>query len=131
MDKLVNISMIMRIEEAAFSDLAKAVDHQIESLVDLESWPEIKSVSNATISEIKKSETVDGIEKRNVDNYTVGEVIDILSRFPRDYEFDCCGEQDYSIIVYHNSKTVSIDRKSFIDELIKTVKDNTHSNNKI
>ena len=102
--KKVNISMIVEIENNAFEELAKCVDHHIETFINTDEWPEIKSISNAKI--------------------TVGEVIDILSTFPRNYEFLNCGESDYAIWVDHNSGMVSIDRKDWIDEQIKNIQNN-------
>ena len=118
--KKVNVSMIIEIESKAFEDLAKSIDHHIENFIDLDSWPEIQSISDAEINEINEDDhTSNGIEKRDFDNYTVGEVIDILSTFPKDYEFLCCGESDYSIWVDHNSGMVSIDKTDFINDQIK------------
>ena len=61
------------------------------------------------------------IEKETFDNYTVKEVIDILSKFPQEYEFLCCGESDYAIWVDHDSKMVSIDRETFINGMIENI----------
>ena len=96
--------------------------------MDLWSWPEIKSISSGEVTEIKEennnenSETVGGIEKREFDNYTVEEVINILSTFPKDYEFLCCGESDYAIWVDHTSGMVSIDRADWINNQIENLK---------
>lgn len=129
--KKVNVSMIVEIETKAFEDLVKCIDHRIESFVDLEGWPEIKSISNAQIEELDDNNIINGIEKREFNNYTVGEVIDILSTFPRDYEFLCCGESDYAIWVDHNSSMVSIDKSELINKQIeKIVKNNSLQSNK-
>ncbi len=128
--KRVNVSMIVEIESKAFEDLAKSIDHHIESFVDLDSWPEIQSISNAEIKEIKdENSVINGIEKREFDNYTVGEVIDILSTFPKDYEFLCCGESDYAIWVDHNSGMVSIDRADWINDQIQNIINNASLQN--
>lgn len=130
--KKVKISMIAEIETNAFEELAKCVDHHIERFVDTKEWPEIKSISSGAVSEIKenKSEIINGIEKREFDNYTVGEVIDILSKFPKDYEFLCCRMQNYAICVDNDFGTVSIDTEGFINKSIDKLKEYIHSNNK-
>ena len=124
--KKVNVSMIVEIENNAFEELAKCVDHHIETFINTDEWPEIKSISNAKIKEINEKDINNGIEKREFDNYTVGEVIDILSTFPSNYEFLNCRESNYVIWVDHNSGTVSIDRKGkdWIDEQIKNIQNN-------
>lgn len=130
--KKVNVSMIIEIESKAFEDLAKSIDHHIENFIDLDGWPEIQSISDVKINEINEDDhTSNGIEKRDFDNYTVGEVIDILSTFPKDYEFLCCGESDYSIWIDHNSGMVSVDKTDFINDQIKNiVKNYSLQNNK-
>lgn len=128
--KKVNVSMIIEIESKAFEDLVKSIDHHIENFVDLDGWPEIQSISDAEIREINdENSVINGIEKREFNNYTVGEVIDILSTFPRDYEFLCCGESDYAIWVDHNSSMVSIDKANWINDQIQNIINNTSLQN--
>lgn len=78
-------------------------------------WNQLSN--NSTIFNEYKS-----IEKKTFDNYTVKEVIDILSKFPQEYEFLCCGESDYAIWVDHDSKMVSIDKETFINSMIENIK---------
>ena len=50
------------------------------------------------------------IAKRiNIGGSTVGEVIDALSKFPRDAVFGCCGEPSAFIHVEEDESAVSID----------------------
>jgi hypothetical protein len=128
--KKVRISMIAEIEANAFEELAKCVDHHIERFVDTGEWPEIKSITSGEVSEIKedKSDIINGIEKREFDNYTVEEVINILSIFPKDYEFLCCGESDYAIWVDHNHGMVSIDKGNWITDNMNQIKDSLQNN---
>ena len=126
--KKANISMIIEMETEAFRDL---VNSEFKSKLEIEELkikkdnvyyeaPEIQSISDVKISEINEEDnTSNGIEKRDFDNYTVGEVINILSTFPKDYEFLCCGGSDYSIWVDHNSGMVSVDKTDFINDQIK------------
>lgn len=126
--KKANMSIIIEMEAEAFKDL---INSKSESKFEIENIkikkdnvyyeaPEIQSISDVKISEINEDDhTSSGIEKRDFDNYTVGEIIDILSTFPKDYEFLCCGESDYSIWVDHNSGIVSIDETDFINNQIK------------
>lgn len=128
--KKVRISMIAEIEANAFEELTKCVDHHIERFVDTREWSEIKSITSGEVSEIKedKSDIINGIEKREFDNYTVEEVINILSTFPKDYEFLCCGESDYAIWVDHNHGMVSIDKANWITDSMNQIKDSLQNN---
>lgn len=130
--KKANVNMIIEMEEKAFNELidstsknkleAEGIKFKVNN-VYYES-PEIQSISNVKINELKENNnTFNGIEKRDFDNYTVGEVMDILSKFPSEYEFLCCGESDYAIWVDHNSGMVSIDRRKFIDEMMQNIKE--------
>ena len=126
--KKANISMVIEMETEAFRDL---VNSESKSKLEIEELkikkdnvyyeaPEIQSISDVKISEINEEDnTSNGIEKRDFDNYTVEEVINILSTFPKDYEFLCCGGSDYSIWVDHNSGMVSVDKTNFINDQIK------------
>lgn len=138
--KKANISMIIEMETKAFRDL---VNSESKSKLEIEELkikkdnvyyeaPEIQSISDVKINEVNEEDnTSNGIEKRDFDNYTVGEVIDILSTFPNDYEFLCCGESDYSIWVDHNSGMVSVDKTDFINDQIKNIiKNYSLKNNK-
>ena len=130
--KKANVNMIIEMEEKAFNEL---IDSTLKNKLEAEGIkfkvnnvyyesPEIQSISNVKINELKENNnTYNGIEKRDFNNYTVGEVIDILSKFPPEYEFLCCGESDYAIWVDHNSGMVSIDRGKFIDEMMQNIKD--------
>ena len=138
--KKANVSMIIEMEAEAFRDL---VNSESKSKLEIEELkikkdnvyyeaPEIQSISGVKISEINEEDnTSNGIEKRDFDNYTVEEVINILSTFPKDYEFLCCGGSDYSIWVDHNSGMVSVDKTDFINDQIKNiVKNYSLQNNK-
>lgn len=140
--KKVKISAIIEIEENAFKDLIKSDNIELEAKfktkrndVDYSVYyeqPEIQSINNLIIkdTEPKRASSPDGsiqIEKEGVETYTVGEVIDILSKFPRDYEFLCCGESDYAIWIDHDSQMVSVDRGKFIDQMLEDIKNNVYS----
>ena len=138
--KKANISMVIEMETEAFRDL---VNPEFKNELEIEELkikkdnvyyeaPEIQSISDVKINEInEENNTFNGIEKRDFDNYTVEEVIDILSTFPKNYEFLCCGGSDYSIWVDHNSGMVSIDKTDFINDQIKNiVKNYSLKNNK-
>lgn len=140
--KKVKISAIIEIEENAFKDLIKSDNIELEAKFKTKrndtnysiyyEYPEIQSINNLIIKdkEPKRASSPDGsiqIEKEEVETYTIGEVIDILSKFPRDYEFLCCGESDYAIWVDHDSQMVSVDRGKFIDQMMEEIKNNIYS----
>ena len=140
--KKIKISAIVEIEENAFKDLIKSDNIELEAKFKTKrndadysvyyEHPEIQSVNNLIIkdTEPKRASSPDGsiqIEKEGVETYTVGEVIDILSKFPRDYEFLCCGESDYAIWVDHDSQMVSVDREKFINQMMEEIKNNMYS----
>lgn len=140
--KKVKISAIIEIEENAFKDLIKSDNIELEVKFKTKGndtdysvyyeHPEIQNVSDLTIknAESNIASNPDGsiqIEKEEVETYTVGEVIDILSKFPRNYEFLCCGESDYAIWVDHDSQMVSVDRGKFIDQMLEDIKNNVYS----
>ena len=132
--KKANMSMIIEMEEKAFNYLIDSInkhgagDIRIKTDNVYYEAPEIQSISDIKMDEIDNSST--GIEKREFDNYTVGEVIDILSKFPKDYEFLCCGMQNYAIWVDNDFGMVSIDTEEFINKSIDKLEEHIHSNNK-
>lgn len=140
--KKVKISAVVEIEENAFKDLITSDNIELEAKFKTKrndadysvyyEHPEIQSANNLIIkdTEPKRASNPDGsiqIEKEEVETYTVGEVIDILSKFPRNYEFLCCGESDYAIWVDHDSQMVSVDRGKFIDQMLEDIKNNVYS----
>ena len=140
--KKIKISAIVEIEENAFKDLITSDNIELEAKFKTKQndtdysvyyeHPEIQNVSDLTIknAESNVASNYDGsiqIEKKEIETYTVGEIIDILSRFPRDYEFLCCGESDYALWVDHNSQMVSVDRGKFIDQMMEDIKNNMYS----
>lgn len=58
---IVEIKMKVDIEDDFFEELARISDHHIDRLVDLDSYPEIKSVSNVMLI-INGKENEDGKE---------------------------------------------------------------------
>lgn len=54
--KTIEVNFLMEIEDNAVEEVKKSVDHHIERLIDLESWPEIKSVYHATVKEVEMNE---------------------------------------------------------------------------
>lgn len=58
---IVEIKMKMDIEDEFFEELARISDHHIDRLVDLDSYPEIKSVSNVMLI-VNGKENEDGKE---------------------------------------------------------------------
>ena len=54
--KTARVSFDIDIDEEAVDELKRAVDHHMESLVDLEGWPEIHYVHNARVETIKEGE---------------------------------------------------------------------------
>lgn len=54
--KTIEVNFLMEVEDNAVEEVKKSVDHHIERLIDLESWPEIKNVYRATAKEIKMDE---------------------------------------------------------------------------
>ena len=60
-DDLNDVSMMQAVGmgvamDNAVEEVKKSVDHHIERLIDLESWPEIKSVYHATAKEVEMNE---------------------------------------------------------------------------
>ncbi len=49
--KTIEVNFLMEVEDNAVEKVKKSVDHHIERLIDLESWPEIKSVYHAIAKE--------------------------------------------------------------------------------
>ena len=144
--KKIKISAIVEIEENAFKDLITSDNIELEAKFKTKQndadysvyyeQPEIQNVSDLTIknaeSESKSNiaSNYDGsiqTEKKEIETYTVGEIINILSRFPKDYEFLCCGESDYALWVDHDSQMVSVDRGKFIDQMMEDIKNNIYS----
>ena len=58
---IVEIKMKMDIEDDFFEELSRISDHHIDRLVDLDSYPEIKSVSNVMLI-VNGKENEDGKE---------------------------------------------------------------------
>lgn len=54
--KTIEVNFLMEVENNAVEEVKKSVDHHIERLIDLESWPEIKSVYHATTKEVEMNE---------------------------------------------------------------------------
>lgn len=54
--KTIEVNFLMEVEDNAVEEVKKSVDHHIERLIDLESWPEIKNVYRATAKETKIDE---------------------------------------------------------------------------
>lgn len=54
--KTIEANFLMEVEDNAVEEVKKSVDHHIERLIDLESWPEIKSVYHATAKEVNMDE---------------------------------------------------------------------------
>lgn len=54
--KTIEVNFLMEVEDNAVEEVKKSVDHHIERLIDLESWPEIKSVYYATAKEVEMNE---------------------------------------------------------------------------
>ena len=142
--KKIKISAIVEIEENAFKDLIASDNIELEARFKTKQndtdysvyyeQPEIQNVSDLTIKNAESKSNIasnyDGsiqIEKKEIETYTVGEIINILSRFPKDYEFLCCGESDYALWVDHDSQMVSIDREKFIDQMMEDIKNNVYS----
>ena len=73
-------------------------------------------------NESNNSQEVKGIEAFEFNKYTVGEMIDILNRFPKEYQFMLSGEYEYEIWVDHNHGLVSIDNGEFIKKEMEKIK---------
>lgn len=140
--KKVKISAIIEIEENTFKDLITSDNIELEAKFKTKGndadysvyyeYPEIQNVSDLTIknAESNIASNYDGsiqIEKKEIETYTVGEIINILSKFPKDYEFLCCGESDYALWVDHDSQMVSVDREKFINQMMEEIKNNVYS----
>lgn len=54
--RTIEVNFLMEVEDNAVEEVKKSVDHHIERLIDLESWPEIKSVYHATVKEVEMNE---------------------------------------------------------------------------
>ena len=54
--KTIEVNFLMEVEDNAVEEVKKSVDHHIERLIDLESWPEIKSVYHTTAKEVEMNE---------------------------------------------------------------------------
>jgi hypothetical protein len=65
-----------------------------------------------------------GISKEEIKDYTVEEIINILSKYPKNYRFLCMGyEEGFSAIVDHDNGMISIDLNDFADQLVNTFKE--------
>lgn len=49
--QVVRVSMLMKIENGSKENL-KRIEHHVEELLDLDSWPEIKTVYNVIVEDI-------------------------------------------------------------------------------
>jgi hypothetical protein len=54
--RTIEVKFLMEVEDNAVEEVKKSVDHHIERLIDLENWPEIKSVYHATAKEVEMNE---------------------------------------------------------------------------
>lgn len=49
--KTVTITFKANVDDNGVEELKRCVDHHIERLIDLDSWPEIQAIYNATLKE--------------------------------------------------------------------------------
>ena len=54
--RTIEVNFLMEVEDNVVEEVKKSVDHHIERLIDLESWPEIKNVYHATAKEVEINE---------------------------------------------------------------------------
>ena len=53
-ERTVSVNLSMNIEiEASAADSLKSLEHHIENLIDLDNWPEIKSVYGVEVTELE------------------------------------------------------------------------------
>lgn len=57
--KTMEINFKVVVDEDAVDELKKCINHHIDRLLDLENWPEIRSVYDAKIIENKKNKDLD------------------------------------------------------------------------
>lgn len=130
----IKLEMILDVDTKENAEALKKLEHHAECLLDLDSYPEIKSVHGVKVirkadetdfivsrEEFKVREDVPGIKgdimtKVRLENPTVGDIISLLSELHPETEFYTSGSSSFTLYINKKHDFCTVDESDTVYE---------------